>query len=206
MPVHGAGGQSGRTGAGPRKEMPACRLESPTAQHNALAGHRVTPGDGHLPGVSPSSLSWALDMLFVGRKGAHFPSAPSRGIFGQQEQDTYALNPLQAMIAVNCHGEVAQALPIWRSSVGVHQGSIPPEKFLSSSLTFIRKKKSPCLWEKKMQQTFPYPSAQASEVMYTYDFRADCRIFCKAALPWLSLQCPFVLPKPNRCVLWWWAF
>lgn len=125
IPVHGAGGHSGRTGAGARQEMPVCRLEGPTAWHSALAEHRVPPGAGHLAEVTPSSLSWALDMLHgqllvAGRKGAHFPSALSCGIFGQQEQDTYALNPLQAMIAVNCHREVAQALPIWRSSVGVH--------------------------------------------------------------------------------------
>lgn len=124
--------------------MPACRLEGPTAWHRALSEHRVPPGAGHLAGASPSSLSGALDMLHgktlvAGRKGAHFPSALTRGIFGQHEQDTYALNPLQAVIAVNCHGEVAQALPTWRSSVGVHQGSTPPEKFLSSSLTFTRK-------------------------------------------------------------------
>lgn len=86
------------------------------------------------------------------------------------------------MIAVNCHGEVAQALPIWRCSVGVHQGSIPPEKFLPSSLTFIRKNIFPLSLGEKMQQTFSYLLLKTLEVMYTYDFRADCRIFCKAAL------------------------
>lgn len=45
--------------------------------------------------------------------------------------------------------------PLW-------EGSTPPEKFLSSSLTFIRKNIFPLSVGEEIQQTFSYPSAQSS--------------------------------------------
>lgn len=61
----------------------------------------------------------------AGRKGAHLPSAPSCGIFGEQEQHTCSLNPLQAKNAVNCGGEETQTLPMLSSPVGLVAAALP---------------------------------------------------------------------------------
>lgn len=105
--------------------------------------------------------------------------------FLESRSDMCALNPLQATFAVNCDGKETQALPMSSSPMGLVAAALPagtsacptvhgnapgqhtwghnaPEKFLSSSLIFIRKYIFPLSLGEKTQWTFSYPSAQAS--------------------------------------------
>lgn len=112
--LQGAGNQGERTGTEQRWEL-TCLCAGMVRELQPCAPvRRVPQGAGHIAEASLCCLSQALDMPCVkglqeGKKRVVLLLRPLA--FSESRSNASALNPLQAMIAVNSNGEETQALP-----------------------------------------------------------------------------------------------